>query len=182
MDNRKIRQYLLIMFFQTHWSPANGHLALHSKITMLWSRWSSKAEGRLWDTSPDRPWFDRMNLDLGFQIKHVNTSQQVVDILTEASFSRERWSQLTRLLNLKTPHMHTHSHLSASFFVLDTKAIRCLSVTVEQGPAHNLCASDLRSVRPSSSSINPWRNTAGRDPEQDANSVHSTKHVQKTQL
>ncbi len=56
------------------------------------------------------------------------------------------------------------------------------NATAEQGPAHNLCASDLHSVRPSSSSINPWRNTAGRDPEQDANSVHSTKHVQKTQL
>ena len=40
-------------------------------------------------------------------------SKQFADILTKGSFSRKRWSQLTQLVNLVTPHVHTHSHLSA---------------------------------------------------------------------
>ena len=37
--------------------------------------------------------FDRINLDSRIQIKYVNTSKQIADILTTGSFSREKWLQ-----------------------------------------------------------------------------------------
>ena len=48
----------------------------------------------------------RINLDLGFHVKYVNTDQQVADILSNGSFSRERWSQLTHLFNIVTTFTH----------------------------------------------------------------------------
>ena len=54
--------------------------------------------------------------------------------------------------------------------------------TAKQRLVRNLCKYDLKSASSSSSSINPRRNTAGRDPEQDSNRVDSTKHAQNKQL
>ena len=48
-------------------------------------------------------------------LKYVNTNQQIADILTNGSFSRERWSQLTHLFNLITPHSQTSSYFSVLF-------------------------------------------------------------------
>ena len=48
-------------------------------------------------------------------LKYVNTNQQIADILTNGSFSRERWSQLTHLFNLLTPHSQTSSYFSVLF-------------------------------------------------------------------
>ena len=41
--------------------------------------------------------FDGINLDPGIQIKCVNTSKQIADILTKVSFPSERRTQLTQL-------------------------------------------------------------------------------------
>ena len=79
-----------------------GHISRTHRVTMDWL-------------------FDRQNLDAGIQIKHVHTSKQIADILTEArsrvegGHSWRTWSQLTHLVNLMTPHMHTNSHLPALF-------------------------------------------------------------------
>ena len=56
--------------------------------------------------------FDRINLDPGIPIKYVHTNQRNADILTKSSFSRERWSQLTQVFNLMSPHLHAHRHFS----------------------------------------------------------------------
>ena len=135
------------------------------------------------------PLFDRMNLDLAIQIKDVNTSKQMADILTKGSFSRERWSQLTQFFNLTTPHVHLNSHSSALFtFLQKTHKMSkreaepiTESATAKQRPVRNHCADDLHSASSSSSSLSPRRNTA----EQDANSVDSTcmcrkRHSEKT--
>ena len=61
----------------------------------------------------DLTWlFDRINSDQTIQIKYVNTSEQLADILTKGSFSRERWSQLIHLFHLIKPHTYSCSHLS----------------------------------------------------------------------
>ena len=46
--------------------------------------------------------YDRMNLDPMTQIKYVNTTQQLADILTKGSRTRDRWTQLTLLVNIMT--------------------------------------------------------------------------------
>ena len=47
----------------------------------------------------------------GFQIRYDYTNQQIADIQSEGSFSRERWSRLTLLFHQMTPHLHTNNHL-----------------------------------------------------------------------
>ena len=44
--------------------------------------------------------FDRINLDHATAIKCVNTTQQIADVLTKGSFTRERWTQLLQLLHM----------------------------------------------------------------------------------
>ena len=62
----------------------------------------------------DLDWFFFVtaNLDPGIRIKYFNTNQQIADLSTKGSFSRERWSRLTHLFNLMTPHVHTSHHFS----------------------------------------------------------------------
>ena len=53
---------------------------------------------------------DRFNVDSDIQIKYVNTSKQIADIVIKGSFTRDKWLQLTQVFNLMTPHMHSCSH------------------------------------------------------------------------
>ena len=57
----------------------------------------------------------RINLVPGIKTNYINTNQQIAGIPTEGSFSREKWSQWTQLLNLMTPHLDTNSHFSVLF-------------------------------------------------------------------
>ena len=45
-------------------------------------------------------WFDRINLDQKIQITHVDTKNQLADILTKGSFTRDEWNSLLRLFNI----------------------------------------------------------------------------------
>ena len=49
----------------------------------------------------------------------VNTAQQLADILTEGSFTRDRWKQLTILVNIMTQTTFTQSKLSFSSVVVN---------------------------------------------------------------
>ena len=40
--------------------------------------------------------YDRINSDPMIQIKYVNTTQQLTEILTKGSFTRDRWTKLTK--------------------------------------------------------------------------------------
>ena len=70
--------------------------------------------------------FDRINLDLGIRITHVDTSEQIADTLTKGSFTRERWRQLTQLFIPMIPHSHSCSH--SLVFHLYRKTTGCRSV------------------------------------------------------
>ena len=66
--------------------------------------------------------FDQINLYLGIQNTNVNTCKQIAETLTRGSFTRERWTQLTNLFNLMTPHVHYGSRsLVFSFVQKDDK-------------------------------------------------------------
>ena len=44
--------------------------------------------------------FDRINLDLKIQIKHIYTKNQLADMLTTGSFTRDEWNHLLCLFNV----------------------------------------------------------------------------------
>ena len=44
--------------------------------------------------------FDRINLDPKIQIKHIDTKNQLADILTKGNFTRDEWNHLLCLLTL----------------------------------------------------------------------------------
>ena len=44
--------------------------------------------------------FDRSNLDPKIQIKYIDTKNQLADILTKGSFTRDEWNHLLCLFNI----------------------------------------------------------------------------------
>ena len=58
--------------------------------------------------------FDRINLEPKIQIKYVDSKNQLADILTKGSFSRDEWNHLLRLFNIMNFSM---SSCSPSVFV-----------------------------------------------------------------
>ena len=44
--------------------------------------------------------FDRINLDPKIQIKHIDTKNQLADILTKGNFARDEWNHLLCLFNI----------------------------------------------------------------------------------
>ena len=57
--------------------------------------------------------FDRINLDPKIQIKHVESNNQLADILTEGNFTRDEWNHLLHLFDIMSNTTFTCSH----FFV-----------------------------------------------------------------
>ena len=129
---------------------------------------------------------ERINLNLGIQIKYVNTSQQIADILTKGSFSCERWTQLRQLVTVMTPHMHSCSHSLVFSSVQKVKMSTRLPELVTEGaiakqrPVRNCCTYSHHILSSSSRSLNPMQNLVETDSWRDANRVDSQKHVQKT--
>ena len=56
--------------------------------------------------------FDRINLEPKIQLKNVDTKNQLVDILTKGSFSRDEWNHFLRLFNTMNYSMFSCSHFS----------------------------------------------------------------------
>ena len=61
--------------------------------------------------------FDRINFDPKIQIRYVDTKNQLADILTKGSFSKDEWNNLIRLLNIMNVSTFSQSH--SSHFVSD---------------------------------------------------------------
>ena len=55
--------------------------------------------------------FDRVSLVTKIQIKHVGTKNQLANILTKGSFTREEWNHLLRLFNIMNFSMFSCSHV-----------------------------------------------------------------------
>ena len=54
--------------------------------------------------------FDSINSDPQFQIKYVDTKNQLSDMLTKGTFTRDEWDHLLRLLNIMNLSMFSCSH------------------------------------------------------------------------
>ena len=50
---------------------------------------------------------ERVTVNSNVQVKYVNTTQQVADVLTKGSFSQKHGTQLTRLFGLLTHQTHS---------------------------------------------------------------------------
>ena len=59
--------------------------------------------------------FDRINLEPKIQIKYVDTKNQLADILTKGSFSRDEWNHFLCLFNIMCFSTYSDSHLKSSF-------------------------------------------------------------------
>ena len=55
--------------------------------------------------------FDRINLDPKIQIKYIETKNQLADILTKGSFTRDEWNHLLTLFNIS--HFSSTASLAA---------------------------------------------------------------------
>ena len=54
--------------------------------------------------------FDRISFDPKIQIKYVDTKNQLADILTKSSFTRDAWGRLLRFLNIMNFSMFSCNH------------------------------------------------------------------------
>ena len=63
---------------------------------------------------------DRINLDSKIQIKYSDTKNQLADMLTKGSFTRDEWDHLLRLLNILN-----FSMFRAAFFLRRRSRVSC---------------------------------------------------------
>ena len=75
--------------------------------------------------------FDRINMDPRIQIKYVDTTNQLADILTKGSFTRDEWNHLIHLLNIMDLSMFSCSH-----FFLSNRKQSIQSAMSKEGKKH----------------------------------------------
>ena len=113
--------------------------------------------------------FDRINLDPKIQIKYIDTKNQLSDILTKGSFTRDEWNHLLTLFNI------SHFSYTACIAAMAKRAQQESGeerVTAKSRPMMNLIAR-TPSVVSSSTSVSPekkyygnqgpWKSVAGED-------------------
>ena len=96
--------------------------------------------------------FDRINLDPKIHIKHVDTQNQLADMLTKGTFTRDELDHLLRLLNIMNFSMFSCSH----FLYNREQSVmskRAQESTAKEGSAvakprpMNLVSKNLRSMK-----------------------------------
>ena len=109
--------------------------------------------------------FDRINLDPKIQIKYIDTKNQLADILTKGSFTRDEWNHLLTLFNI------SHFSSTACVAAMAKRAQQDSGegrVTAKSRPMMNLTAR-TPSIVSSSASTNPGGTSYGHhEPEQPA--------------
>ena len=107
--------------------------------------------------------YDRINLDPMNQIKYVSTTQKLADILTKRSFTRDRWTRVTLLVNIMTHTKFTQSNMLTSsavnlLFSSMSKRARASFATwasAKQKPVH--CSGPI--ARKTATRMPSWTNT-----------------------
>ena len=130
--------------------------------------------------------YDRINLDPKIQIKYIDTKNQLADILTKGSFTRDEWNHLLCLFNINHFSSTIWSDTMAKRSQQDSGAER---VTAKSKPMMNLIArtpslvSSSTSVSPEKKlygSQDPWKSVAGEDrsgrPDKDTDKVEASDH------
>ena len=105
--------------------------------------------------------FDRINLDSKIQIKYIDTTNQLADILTKGNFTRDEWNHLLSLFNNSHFSSTVCSAAMAKRFQQESGEER---VTAKSRPMMNLTAR-MPSVVSSSTSSSPGKRWYGnQDP------------------
>ena len=113
--------------------------------------------------------FDRINLDTKIQIKYIDTKNQLADILTKGSFTRDEWNHLLCLFSISHFSSTVCSNTLAKRSQQDSGEER---VTAKSRPMMNLIArtpsfvSSSTSVSPGKKHYgnqDPWKSVAGED-------------------
>ena len=102
--------------------------------------------------------FDRINLDPKIQIKYIDTKNQLADILTKGSFTRDEWNHLLCLFNISHFSSTVCSAAMAKRFQQDSGEER---VTAKSRPMMNLIAR-MPSIVSSSTSVSPGKRYFGK--------------------
>ena len=123
--------------------------------------------------------FDRVNLDPKIQIKHIDTKNQLADILTKGNFTREEWNHLLNLFNISHFSSAVCSAAIAKRFQQDSGEER---VTAKSKPLMNLIAR-TPSVVSSSTSLSlvkryygkqdPWKSVVADDGSGQPDNINS---------
>ena len=107
--------------------------------------------------------FDRINLDPKIQIKYIDTKNQLADILTKGSFTRDEWNHLLTLFNI------SHFSSTACLAAMAKRAQQNSEegrVTAKSRPMMNLTAR-TPSIMSCKASTNPAGTSYGHhEPEQ----------------
>ena len=74
---------------------------------------------------------DRINLDPRIQIKHVDTKEQLADMLAKSNFTRDEWNHLLRLVNIRYFSIISCSFSQFSFW-FDQEAVRHVKERVQE--------------------------------------------------
>ena len=105
--------------------------------------------------------FDRINLDPKIQIKYIDTKNQLADILTKGSFTRDEWNHLLCLFNISHFSSTVCSETMAKRLQQDSGEER---VTAKSRPMMSLIARVPSNVS-SSTSVSPGKRSYGnQDP------------------
>ena len=107
--------------------------------------------------APDRL-FDRINLDSEIQIKYIDTKNQLADILTKGTFTRDEWNHLLCLFNISHFSPSVSSAAMAKRSQQDSGEER---VTAKSKPMMNLVAR-MPSFVSSSTSVSPVKRYYGK--------------------
>ena len=99
--------------------------------------------------------FDRINLDRKIKITFVNTRDQLADILTNGSFTRDEWNHFLRLINI----INISTASSGHFRPMDYPQTMSKRLTREENPGE-----DERVVTKSKPARNPVSKTLNRFP------------------
>ena len=102
--------------------------------------------------------FDRINLDSKIQIKNIDTTNQLADILTKGNFTRDEWNHLLNLLNISQFSPQVCSAAMAKRSQQDSGEER---VTAKSKSMMNLIAR-TSSVVSSSNSVSPVKRYYGK--------------------
>ena len=126
--------------------------------------------------------FDRINVDPKIQIKYIDTKNQLADILTKGSFTRDEWNHLLCLFNISRLSPTVYSAAIAKRSQQDSGEER---VTAKSKPMMNLTAR-TPSVVSSSTSVNPgkryygsqdpWKSVVAEDRSEQLDSFSSTDY------
>ena len=113
--------------------------------------------------------FDRIDLDPKIQIKYIDTKNQLADILTKGSFTRDDWNHLVELVQY---HPISALQLAPLRWRSDLNKIQEKSESAKSRPMMNLIARTPSFVSSSTSvspvkkhygSQDPWKSVAGED-------------------